>query len=411
MLQKMPNKTFLIYKHEFFSTIKRTGFIILTLILPVLALLAIGVVQLITGMVKPSTTVNITSIGYVDEANGFNRFNTQGNIELVPFGTKDAALQAMVKGDIKEYFVIPPDYNATGTVQRYILEKQLSAPPDIQSAIKNFLSDNLLGGKFSNATIGVIESPLNLVTTRLTPTGELATDQGGMINLIVPGIFGLLLSLSLSFTSAYVLQGLSEEKENRLMEILLSSISARQLVIGKVLGIGTAGLAQIVVWVISIPLLLSLASSSIGGFISTIQIPANLLALGIIYFVLGYLLYGTLSAGVSAVTSTAKEAQGFAAMYSLFAVAPFWFFSLIILFPDNPVWVVFSIFPFSAPVMVLVRMGISGVPGWQIAASLGVLVLSIIIGLLIVAKLLRVYLLMYGKRPGLPEIIRSIRRS
>jgi len=407
----MTNKTFLIFKHEFLATVRRTGFIVLTLILPIMALLAIGVTQLITGIVKPSTTVNVTAIGYVDEASGFNQFQTQGNIELVPFSQQDAALQAMLQGDIKEYFVIPVDYSSTGMVNRYILEKQLTAPPEIQSAIKGFLSDNLLAGKFSSATIGVIEAPLMFTTTRLTTTGEPATDQGGLINLIVPGIFGLLLSLSLSFTSAYVVQGLSEEKENRLMEILLSSVSARQLVVGKVLGIGLAGLAQILVWVISIPLLLSLASSAIGGFISTIQLPANLLVLGIVYFVLGYLLYGTLSTGVAAVTSSVREAQAFASIYGMFSVAPFWFFSLIMLFPDNPVWIVFSIFPFSAPVMVLVRMGISGVPGWQIAASLGMLVLSDFLGLLVVAKLLRVYLLMYGKRPRLAEIVRSIRRS
>ncbi len=250
---------------------------------------------------------------------------------------------------------------------------------------------------------------MNLVTTTLTSTGAVASEQGGLTNLIIPGIFSFLLALALAFSSAYVLQGFGEEKENRLMEILLSSVSTRQLIAGKVLGIGAAGLAQVVVWVISIPLLLGLASSSIGGFVQTIQIPANFLALGIVYFILGYLLFAVLSAAIAAISPTIREAQGLAGIFTIFAIAPFWFYSALLLFPNSPVWVVFSIFPFSAPVLVMLRFGMTGVPAWQLAVSMAVLVLCIIGGLLLAAKLLRTYLLMYGKRPRLGEIVRNLR--
>lgn len=402
-------KTFLIFKHEFLYTIKRTGFIILTLALPVLALLGIAVSIIISGAVKPAESM--TKIGYVDEVGGFDQFTIQGNLTLVLFNTKEVATQALINKDITEYFVIPSDFISTGIVKRYIIQREVAPPPATTIAIKNFLSSNLLINKVPASTIDFVEAPLNLVTTTLTSTGTVASEQGGYLNLIVPGIFGILLALSLSFSSAYILQGLGEEKENRLMEILLSSVSTRQLISGKVLGIGAAGLVQMIVWVISIPLLLRLASSSIGGIISMIQIPANLLVLGIVYFILGYLLYAVLSASVAAVTATVREAQGLAAIYTLFAVAPFWFYSLLMLFPNNPIWVVFSIFPFSAPVLVMLRMGMTGVPVWQLIASITVLVLSIIGGLWLAARLLRTYILMYGKRPRLGEIIRNLRRS
>lgn len=402
-------KTFLIFKHEFLYTIKRTGFIILTLALPVLALLGIAVSIIISGAVKPAESM--TKIGYVDEVGGFDQFTIQGNLTLVLFNTKEVATQALINKDITEYFVIPSDFISTGIVKRYIIQREVTPPPATTIAIKNFLSSNLLINKVPASTIDFVEAPLNLVTTTLTSTGTVASEQGGYLNLIVPGIFGILLALSLSFSSAYILQGLGEEKENRLMEVLLSSVSTRQLISGKVLGIGAAGLVQMIVWVISIPLLLRLASSSIGGIISMIQIPANLLVLGIVYFILGYLLYAVLSASVAAVTATVREAQGLAAIYTLFAVAPFWFYSLLMLFPNNPIWVVFSIFPFSAPVLVMLRMGMTGVPVWQLIASITVLVLSIIGGLWLAARLLRTYILMYGKRPRLGEIIRNLRRS
>jgi ABC-2 type transport system permease protein len=401
------NKTFLIFRHEFLRTIKRAGFIILTLALPVLALLGIGIFHVVSGVVKPPA--EITRIGYVDEAGGFDRFTTQGKITLVSFDTPEAAKQALIKNDVKEYFVIPQDFIVTGIIKRYTTQKEVTPSAATTSAIKNFLSSNLLAGKVPSSTMDRIEAPLNLVTITLTSTGAVASEQGGLTNLIIPGIFSLLLALSLSFSSSYVLQGLGEEKENRLMEILLSSVSTRQLIIGKVLGIGAAGLTQIVVWAVSIPLLLKLASSSIGGFISTIQIPPNFLVLGVAYFVLGYLLFAVLSAGVAAISATVREAQGLAAIFGLFAIAPFWFYSLLMLFPNSPVWVVFSIFPFSAPVLVMLRFGMTGVPAWQLAVSIAVLVLSIAGGLLLVAKLLRTYILMYGKRPSVREIIRNFR--
>jgi len=401
------NKTLLIFRHEFLHTIKRTGFIILTLALPVLALLAIGVFHIVSGVAKPPTEVN--SIGYIDEVGGFDQFTTQGNITFVSFNTREDATQALINKDIKEYFVIPPDYVSAGIIERYITHRETMPPDATTAAIKNFISSNLLEGKVPSAVVARIEAPLNLVTTTLTSAGAVASEQGGFTNLVIPGIFGILLALSLSFSSAYVLQSLGEEKENRLMEILLSSVSTRQLITGKVLGIGAAGLAQVVVWVISIPFLLNLASSSIGGFLSMIQIQVNFLVLGVSYFILGYLLFAVLSAGVAAISTSVRESQGLASIFTLFVIAPFWFFSLLLAFPNSPIWVVFSIFPFSAPVLVMLRLGMTGVPAWQLTVSMAVLVLSIVGGLLLAAKLLRTYILMYGKRPNLREIIRNLR--
>lgn len=402
------NKTLLILRHEFLHTIKRKGFIIMTLIVPLVALLAMGVLQLISGIAEPPVAEEVT-IGYVDKSGGFEGYTQQDKVNLVRFDTQDDATEALVEGDIKEYFVIPPDYISTGVVSRYTLEKQLEAPADIATAIRNFLLSNLLADKVPAATVDRVEAPLNLVTTRLTETGAIAPEQGGFGNFIIPVVFSLLLSLSIVFSSTYLLQGLGEEKENRLIEILLSSVSARQLLTGKVFGIGAAGLAQVVVWVISVPILLSLASSTFGGFISTIQLPANFLVLAVVYFILGYLLFAVLSAGIGAISSNTREGQQLIAIFTLSLFIPLWFMSLLMLFPNNPIWVVLTIFPITAPVEVMIRLGVSDIPAWQLAASIAVLVLSIIGILLLTIKVFRTYLLMYGKRPKFGEIIRSLR--
>ena len=403
------NKTLLIFRHEFRTMLTRKGFIIMTFIVPLIALLGIGAYQVISGAVKPSE--EITSIGYVDNLGGFDQYTSQGNIRLVPFDSSDEANKGLASKDIKEYFIISADYINTGLINFYTLEKQLMPPPATLSAIKIFLSSNLLTGKVPQSTIDLVEAPLNLITIRLTETGALSPEQGGYGNLLVPGIFSILLVLSITFSSSYLLQGMGDEKENRLIEVLLSSVSVRQLLIGKVLGLGAAGLVQVVVWVISAPLLLGLATSSIGGFLKTLQIPPNFLVLCIVYFILGYLLFAMISTAIGAISPSAREGQQLATIFTLGAVSPLWFSSLIMLFPNSPVWVALTIFPITAPVVLMLRLGSTDVAAWQIAVSILVLLLSVLGGLLLTARIVRTYLLMYGKRPGLGEIIRNLRNG
>ena len=240
------NKTLLIFRHEFLHTIKRKGFIIMTLIVPVLALLAIGIYQLVSAIIEPSA-VETTTIGYVDEVGGFDRYTAQGHIELVRYDTQDDATKALINDDVSEYFIIPRDYTSTGVINHYTLEKQPETPRPTVAAIKRFLTSNILAGKVPQATINVIDAPLNLLTTRLTETGAVSTEQGGWGNVIVPGLFSFLLAFSILFSASYMLSGLVGEKEDRLIEVLLSSVSTRQLITGKVMGLGTAGLIQVAV--------------------------------------------------------------------------------------------------------------------------------------------------------------------
>jgi ABC-2 type transport system permease protein len=402
------NKTLLIFRHELVNAIKRKGFIIMTLIVPVLGLLGIGIFSLVSTGAGP-TVAETTTIGYVDEAGGFDQYTTQGNIELVSFDTRDDATVALIHYDIPEYFVIPEDYTSTGVINRYTLNRELETPAATITAIKNFLTSNLLTGEIPPDTIELVEKPLALVTTRLTETGEVATEQGGFGNLLIPGIFSLLLALSLQLSCVYLVQGLGDEKESRLIEVLLSSVNTRQLLVGKVLGLGVAGLVQVVVWLASLPLLLNLASSTFGGFFSEIQLPAGFLVLGIVYFVLGYALFASLSAGVGAISPSAREGQQLIPMFTLLLFVPLWFSSILFIFPNSPLWTALTIFPVTAPVAVMLRLGVTGVAGWELAVSIAVLALSVVLVMFLAVRVFRVYLLMYGKRPALGEVIRNLR--
>lgn len=294
------SKTYLIFRHEFFRAIKKAGFIVITVAVPVAALVAIGILSLTTDL--PAAPAEVVS----------------------------------------------------------------TAPP---------------------------------------------AEGGGMAGVIVPGVFSLLLALALMLGSTSLISGLAEEKESRLIEVLFSSVSIRQLLVGKVLALGSAGLLQVVVWLISLPLLLDLASSSFGGFMNQIQIPANFVLLGIVYFVLGYLLFAVLSIGLGAISSSATEGGQLSMIYTLTSFVPLWIVALLSFFPESPIWVILSIFPITAPIQVMLRLGVSTVPVWQIVASIGVLGVSIVAGMIVAIKVFRLHMLSSGKRPSLKEIARGLREA
>jgi ABC-2 type transport system permease protein len=400
----------LIFRHEFFRTIKRVGFLIMTFIVPALALLGIGIFHLVTEIVTPSE-IEEETIGYVDQVGGFDAYTAQGIIHFVRYETQEIATGALLDKTLAEYFVIPPDYLSTGLIDRYTLEKQVETPPSKAAAIRNFLTSNILSGKVPDEVSILVQSPPRIMVTRLTETGEVATEQGGYGNLLVPGIFSFLLAFSIIFSASYMLSSLVDEKENRLIEVLLSSVSTRQLITGKVLGLGAAGLTQVAVWLVSLPLLLNLASSTLGGFFSGIQLPGNFIVLGLVYFILGYLFFVVVAAGIGAISTNTQEGNQLVSTLTMPVFIPFWFGSLLFIFPNNPIWVVLSIIPITAPVTTLLRLGVSGVPVWQLAVSIIVMILSILGAMYVVIRVLRTYLLMYGKRPALREVFRNLRNS
>ena len=406
------NKTVLILKHEFWQTIKRKGFIIMTLAFPLIVLLVIGIYQIVQSIDTPPALEEEVTIGYVDEVGGFDDYTSQpGGITFVAYQTEEKATSALLAKDIGEYFVIPLDYVSRGVATRYTLEKEVEPPDEIRWAMKSFLLSNLLEGQTSFEITERVKAPLGLYSIRLDETGDVATEQGGFGALIVPVLFGFLLILAIFSSSGYLLQGLGEEKENRIMEILLSSVSARQLLTGKVLGLGAAALVQMIIWLLSAVFLMRLASTTIGGVLSTLQISGNLLFLGIVYFFLGYLLFAVLMAGIGAIGATARESQQMSMLIIMPVWIPAWVSFLFIEYPDNVVNTILTMIPITAPMAVFMRLGTSGIPIWELVMSISFLLAAIIGALVLASKAFRTFLLMYGKTPKLKEIIRILRRA
>ena len=404
------NKTLLILRHEFVTLVKRKGFIIMTLVFPLIGFAAIGIYMIVQGIDTGARDLPI--IGYVDEIGGFSEYTMQGDLAFIPFNSQDEATDALLAEEIDEYFVIPAGYLEQGIVGRYVLEKELEVPNETRSAMTGFLQSNLLEGQASPEITERVKTPMLLANIRLDETGNIAEDQGGFEAFLVPMIFAFLLVMSIAGSSGYLLQGLGEEKENRVMEVLLSSVSPRQLLTGKILGLGAAGLIQVVVWLVSVIILTQMASGIIGGMLAGLRIPDNMLLLGIVYFILGYLLFAVIEAGMGAIGANAKESQQMVVALILPAMLPFYIFIFFLRDnPDHVVGTILTLIPVTAPMSVFVRLGLSEIPLWELLVSIGLMIAGIIGGIFLAAKAFRVFLLMYGKTPGPREIIRYLREG
>ena len=404
------NKTWIIAKREFLTTIRRISYILLTLSFPVLAILGMLLYMGVTQWVVTPPPEELR-IGYVDETGMFNDYTNPDGVIFMFYNTKEEATEALFDEEVDEYFIIPENYLETGVIERYTAKRELELPWTAIALMEDFLVANLLAGEVSDEVLERAQTPLLPMSYRLDPeTGEIIPPENPFTAFAMPIIFALLFMMSLFFTSGYLQQGVSEEKESRLIEILLSSVSARQLLTGKVLGLGTAGLMQIVIWLTSAVVLLAIASTFIpplGG----LTIPIGLIVFGIIYFILGYLLFGIIMAGLGSIGSTARESNQWTTIVVLPAVTPLWLYSLFIINPDHIVFTILTLFPLTAPVTAVMRLSSASMPTWELLLSIAILIASIVGAMWLASRLFRTFLLMYGKRPSLGEIWRYIREG
>jgi len=398
-------KALTIARHEFRVTLARRSFQVMTFLLPALGLVGLLVFLAIQGRV--SLPGEAARFGYVDGSGLFTAHREQPGAVFIPYPSQEAARTALLAGEVEAYYYIPPHYLDTGLVVKYTLQQGLDLGDELPPALKGFLLNNLLED-IPQRVAQRVASPAVVSTVRLTPAGEAPPVEPGRMVFFF-ALAGLLV-MSIFMSSGFLLQGIGEEKESRIMEVLLSSVTPGQLMVGKILGLGAAGLAQIAVWITAGLVLLRLATASIPP-LSVLRPPGALSLLGLLYFILGYLLFATLMAALGSVSATAREGQQISGLFVIPAIVPFYAFAYIVSHPGSPLAVFLTLFPLTAPVTVMQRVAVGGIAPWELAASAAVLTLAALVALWATGRLFRAYLLMYGKRPGLREIWRALRQG
>jgi ABC-2 type transport system permease protein len=235
------------------------------------------------------------------------------------------------------------------------------------------------------------------------------SSSGGMMGFFLPLTLMMMIYMTVIIYGVAVMRSVIEEKTSRVVEVLLSSVSSMELMAGKILGVGAVGLTQVLIWatfgaVIGSPMILAAKS-----MMKDVHLPIAAIIAFPTFFVLGYLLYSTMYAAVGAMVNSDEEAQQMQWPVLAPLVSCAVFASMVIRTPNSPFAQALSMFPLTSPIIMFVRITVATPPAWQIALSVGLLIATIYGMVALCSRIYRVGILMYGKRPTLPEILKWIK--
>jgi ABC-2 type transport system permease protein len=398
-------KTVLVMGNEIRATLARKSFIALALGLPLLMGVIVLVIVLSTrdsSTTLPADAARGTdaggAVGYVDPG-GLIR-SIPGDVPdgwLVPYAGPEAAQSALEAGDIRAYYLIPADYLESGNLTYVRLEYQLLAgdKPD-HSRMEWILLVNLFGG--DEVAAASARQPLDVAWRQATPPGaaQAGDETESWINETLPNLMAFLLYVVILVPASTLVATLTDEKKNRVMEVLLSSVSPGQLIAGKIAALGLLGLLQTALWVGLLWGAVRLGGQRLDippGF----RIPSGMLAWCFVYSLLGYVMYGAQMAGLGALAPDVKDTRGPTMLILSPLIVVYVLLMVIVQRPDSPVSIAFSLFPLTSPVGMIARMTATNLPVWQpiLAASLQLFTSILIVRL--VARLFRAQTLLSGQ--------------
>jgi ABC-2 type transport system permease protein len=334
------------------------------------------------------------------------------NFIFRPFAAESEARPVLAARKIKGYFVLPPDYMAEGAIDAYTPDSFSFSGDSPRDALGVLVRRRLLAQRLDSGTSARILEPIAR-TRRFAVTRSAEIRDGGaaatIVRLAVPLVFMILFLLSVLMTSGYLMQGTATEKENKVVEVLLSSANPDEILAGKLLGLGGAGLLQIGVWLaMALTTTLGIAPLLMS---SRIDVPWLALALAVPFFVVSFLFFGGLILGTGSLGANMREAQQLAMVWSLTAAVPLMLMTALIGEPNGTVARVMTWIPFTAGQVIILRASTdaASLAWWEIAGAFVVLIAATWVGLRIGARLFRIGLLSAGARPSLREILKQAR--
>lgn len=406
-------KIWIVLKAEFINTFTRRSFLLTLILVPLLPALILGGITLFSGgdgvagienIFQPAQDTQFSE-GLVDQAKiiiEMPDWLEEGR--LVPFVSEEDARNAVMTGEITGYYVIQPNYLNDGSI-RYVREEfNPMTALDTTGFIEDIIQFNLLGS--DQARFQTYQNPALVQRVNLAPD-DVQRDDTSLLAFYIPYGMTMLFYVLIFSSASLMLNSIAKEKENRVMEILMSSIKPNQILTGKILGLGLVGLLQMIVWMGSALLMLRLGGSTLN-IPPSLQLPTSILLWGIAFFILGYLLYATIMAGVGAFVPNVKEASQATFIIILPILIPLLMIGVIINEPDTTLPVMLSLIPFTAPNTIMTRLAVGPVPLWQLLLSIGLMILTIIFLIRAVSRMFQAQQLLTGKRFKIGLFLRTL---
>ena len=404
-MRETISETRIVFEEEFRRNIRRRTWYVTIAIVPVILLLALIAIPAIRAIAASDEEPK--PIGYLDLSGEI----PEGLFpELTNVVSRDAGIRSVVDGDIEDFFVVPADFLKSGGIEWLTNRSGIFAGGDNRAKFDRFLTVSVVAERLEPDVLNRVLSGSNYTRVRVADDGSVADEDSEISEFVVPTILTMVLLMSIFMSSGALLQSVSEEKENRMMEVLLTSLSPTALLAGKVLALGTSGLIQIAVSITALALLGPLVIDQIPNAGDLEFAPATLPVMAL-FFIVGYFLFAVMFAGIGSATTSVREAGPISAVITMPAVIPFWLSSVILSDPDGVLARTLSFIPFTAPTTMIQRIGSGGVSPIETLGSLVVTAAAAGLMLFISARVFRTGLLMYGQRMTLRGVWLAVRQA
>ena len=423
---------------EFNERVRKKSFIITTILMP-LFLVAMMFIPMLMVNMKSDTVREI----YVVDDSGViaDKLQDSGTLRFIP---SDMPLEEIKEQSLDIFGVLVIGNNVVegGGAQLYTYDSStIDIESEISTQIKDIIeTEKLKGYNIENLSeiLASVETSVPLSVKQFSESGE-AKDSSSVVAIVAAYIFGFLIYMFVFLYGGMVMQGVIEEKSNKVLEVMVSSVKPFQLMMGKILGIASVALTQLLIWVVFIVVvgggLMSLLAcdmieaaqamssgmpmdmSAMSGMvmdadmaaaINTLTDPAYLFRLiggFIVYFIGGYLLYAAMFAAVGSAVDNEKDTQNLQTPISMPLILGLFVMLTAMQDPNSPLAVWCSIIPFTSPIVMVARLPY-GVPAWELWTSIGVLFASFLAIVWFAGKVYRVGIFMYGKKPTFKELFK-----
>ena len=387
-------------KYEYLHHVSKTRFWLILFGVP-LAMLAIFAITFLLSYLS----FDKSPVAYIDRSNLISQPQTlpenqsffNDTIPLLAYQDEAKARVDVENGTLQAYFVIPSDFQSTYTIN-FFANKQVDS--NVTSEIRSFIHENLLL-RTNIEHLDRIEA--GSVISLQSLDGSELSDGNGMGRILVPILISMLYFILVRSGSGYLLQSLVEEKQNRTMEIMITSMTPKQLMLGKIIGNLGLGFTQIAVWLVLGGLAIFLFRDRLA-FLGNLTLSGSYLAISILTMLLSFIVVAGLFTIIGATMSSMEEGNSISGLIILPMMMPFYFVSTYFSNPNGLIPRILSYIPISAPLSLSLRMTFTTVPTWEILLIFAILLVSIVLVFWISGKAFRRGLLEYNKRLNLRDI-------
>lgn len=397
-------KFWLIAKHEYLKMIRRRAFWLGTLGVPLLiiVIMAIGIAVAVGGG-------DDRPLGYVDRA-GILAAGAYPDVgegdrftEMRAFPDEEAATAALEAGGIQAFYVVPADYFQSPEVTLYYWDDR---PGEVvQGDFDAFMRANLVADLPDDVQWRVLEG---VDITVRSADGRHEAGEKDFLNAIMPLVAGMFFTFVVMSSAGYLLRAVTDEKENRTMEIMVTSLTPEQFIGGKAAGLIATALSQIFVWLLAVVAGLVIGAQFLD-LLQVIQVPWKFLLVMALYFLPAFCLVAGLMTAIGSMVTETQQGQQIAGLLNMIFILPFFFLALAFFDPDSPILVALTLFPTTAFITVTIRWGMTVIPAWQLIVSWTTLVATAGLSVWAAARIFRVGMLRYGQRLSLRAAVQVLR--